>query len=58
MSIKDGIIWGIENNDPAILNELAEIILAFREKVNYKEIKFTDKELKKAKKYMEEKGGN
>lgn len=44
---REEIIAKIENNDPKILGELADIILLCREKINYKEIKFTDKDLNK-----------
>ena len=54
----EDIALRIKYNDPEVLGELAEIILASRQKVNYKEVKFTDKELKKAREYMEVKGGN
>ncbi len=42
------IVQKIEKNDPEILGELAEIILATRVKVDYKykTVKYTDKELK------------
>ena len=54
----EDIVLRIKYDDHKILSELAEIILASRRKVNYKEVKFTDKELKKARKYMEGKSGN
>lgn len=42
------IVQKIEKNDPEILGELAEIILATRVKVDYKykTVKYADKELK------------
>lgn len=48
------IVQKIEKNDPEILGELAEIILATRQKVNYKTIDFTDKNFEKLNKELRE----
>lgn len=48
------IVQKIEKNDPEILGELAEIILATRQKVNYKTIDFTDKNFEKLNRELKE----
>lgn len=48
------IVQKIEKNDLEILGELAEIILATRQKVNYKTIDFTDKNFEKLNRELKE----
>lgn len=53
---KQKIIDKIEQNDPEILGELAEIILATRVKVDYKykTVSFTDKNFEKLNRELKE----
>jgi hypothetical protein len=47
MSIRQDIIKRIESDDPTILGELADLILAQRGAPKLKEVKFTTAELNK-----------